>query len=112
MTCQRLGCPNTAKVSKLQGRPRKFCGDKCRIAVAQGRGFRHSPHLTTPTPEAPKAESDAVCRESWWVGASRAAFTEARVKREEVLRPAFGSQPVFTLHSRAERTFMDSKGGW
>lgn len=37
---------------------------------------------------------DAVCKESWWTETDWETFTQRRLEREKVLRPAFGSQPV------------------
>ncbi len=61
MTCAREGC-NGAVTQPAHGRPRKYCGDVCRIAVAKG----------TAAPAAPP---------SWWVGLSREAFHLESVRR-------------------------------
>lgn len=58
-----------------------------------------------------RPKADPVCRESWWVVcATRQEFYQTAAKRLPILRAAFGSAPVSTIHTRAEASFMDKIG--
>jgi hypothetical protein len=77
-------------------------------------GFNISLVLNAPTAEAAeRVNSAAICRESYWIGLDRQALSAKMAERAKVLRPAYGSQPLFTQSSKVEQTFMDRKGrGW